>query len=218
MEPIDTLAERAATYGLLARLYHHEVDERLLAKLRLLDWNAATDTLDDDGSDGGRLVSGYLGECGCEATTELAVDFARLFLVRTAGEDGAPYPFESVYASDEHTVMGDARDRVLASYREEGLGKSASWNLPEDHLALELEFMQTLCNRTVEALRNGDDAEARRLSDKQQEFLERHLLSWTTPFTRALEDAAQTSFYRGLALITQSFLAEEGRAVAALRD
>ena len=214
-ETLGILEDRAATYGLLARLYHREVDEALLFDMGHLDLSSTTDSETLDA--GVRLMSAYLGECGPDALTELAVDYARLFLVRSAHATEAPYPYESVYASENRTVMGCARDQVLASYREEGLDKGASWNLAEDHIALELEFMQVLCKRTAEAFRAGDEAEVERLSAKQQDFLEHHLLSWTPLFVDAMESTAHTDWYRGLASFTKGFLVEDGKLLAQQR-
>lgn len=212
-ELLGALEERGATYGLLGRLYNREVDEDLLKELRRLSWTAS-----GEGrlAEGAHLMGEYLASCAAPAQTELAVDFARLFLVRTSKTKDAPYPYESVYTSDEHITMADARDAVLASYREEGLSKCASWHLAEDHLALELEFEQVLCTRTINALRTGDEAEAQRLLNKQGEFLTQHLLSWTEPFFEAMEHTAHTSFYRGLARFTEGFLEEDNHFLASL--
>lgn len=199
-EFFDTLAERGATYGLLARLYQREIDVELLEVLAPLPL---------DGCEGARLMRTYLDNRSSAATTELSVDFAHLFLVRTAKTKDAPYPNESVYASTDGTIMGDARDAVLASYRAEGLDKSSSWNLPEDHIALELEFLQTLCQRVTYALREGNEREVWRLLEVQQKFITLHIGRWTKPFTQAMECWAQTDFYRGLALFTAVFLEED---------
>ena len=214
MELIGATEDRAATYGLLARLYNREIDEALLAELGRLPLGDAEDA--SPAGAGARLMRSYLDECGPDAITELAVDFARLFLVRTAKTKDAPYPFESVYTSEEGITMGDARDAVLADYRREGLDKSSSWTLAEDHIALELEFEQALCLRTADALRAENLEEARRLLGRQRAFLAQHLTSWTEPFFAAKERTAHTGLYRGLAGFTAGFLQEDERYLEAL--
>ncbi len=212
-ELIDALDDRAATYGLLARLYRREADAELIDLLAKLPEN---DCVEPDAANHGiQLMREYAMKHGAEAQTELAVDFARLFFVRTARTKSAPYPFESVYASENGTLMGDARDQVLAIYRNEGLGKGSE-NLPEDHISLELEFEQLMGMRTSEALRAQNETEAKRLLALQQAFLEQHLLSWAEPFTAALENMAETGFYQGLALFTKAHLEEDARFLADL--
>lgn len=215
-ELIEALEDRIATYGLLARLFNREVDDELISTLEATPHGDETGpSLADEGF---RLMKAYLEIDRSDTITELAVDFARLFLVRTAHERNAPYPFESVYTTDNRTTMGDARDRVLASYREEGIDKSALWTLGEDHIALELEFEQILCQKAVEALAARKGGEARRLLSKQREFLVHHLLSWTPPFIEAMSSTAQTDFYRGLALMLKGFLEEDALYLEALLE
>lgn len=205
---IEALEDRGATYGLLARLFNREVDEDLLEALGSLPLGDETSPSAID--EGTRFMRAYLAEDRPDTIRELAVDFARLFIVRTARTANAPYPFESVHTAPDRTTMGDARDRVLAAYREEGLDKSPSWTLPEDHVSLELEFEQMLCLRAAEALRREDEGEAARLLEKQRSFLADHLNGWVPAFAETMEACAQTGFYQGLALLLAGFLEADG--------
>ena len=114
--------------------------------------------------------------------------------------------------------MGDARDRVLAAYRSEGLDKSPSWKLAEDHVSLELEFEQLLCSRAGTALADGNEAEGRRLLVKQREFLDDHLLVWTPMFAEAMQVGAKTDFYRGLGSFLLEFLQDDRKHLAEIAD
>ena len=51
--------------------------------------------------------------------------------------------------------MQKARDDVLREYIQQGLDRSENHKEPEDHLAIELEFMSFLCEKTVKALAGG---------------------------------------------------------------
>lgn len=191
------LNERAAVYGLLARLFNREADEALLESLRALPFPA--DTGIDELDEGNRLMGSYLAAADERARTELAVDFARLFVVRRRSTKEAPYPNESVHTSEEHLVMDRARDEVRALYRAEGLQASDAARLGEDHIALELEFMQVMAACTAAAYDEGDEEELRRLLEAQAAFLDGHLLNWVPAFAAVMEKTAQTGFYRGLA-------------------
>lgn len=208
----DALEDRAATYGLLARLFNREVDRPLLEELSKLPF--ASDTGLEAVDTGNRLMRSFLRESGRDEETiltELAVDFTRIFVIREAHLLTSAYPFESVYTSATHTIMSDARDHVLAWYRSAGLEKSDAWKTGEDHISLELEFEQFLVGRSIAALDAGDAGEVERLLREQLEFLNLHILNWVPRFAEALEANAQTDFYRGLAHLLIGYLEEDRR-------
>lgn len=199
--------QRATTYGMLARLARVEADDALLVSLRELRLPLETGSKDFD--EGSRLISHYLSNAWENSLTELAVDFVRIFIGRGADSYAAAYPFESVYRSPKRLLMQEARDEVLAIYRGAGLDKKEDWREGEDHLALELEFMQILCNRVNAALCKGDEEEAHHLYLSQKNFLEEHLLSWAFLFTSDVKRFAQTGFYQGFAFLLDGFLSSD---------
>ena len=138
--------------------------------------------------------------------TDLAIDYVRTFIGHGVDAFSAAYPYESVYTSEKRLMMQDARDEVLAIYRSQGLDKQETWKEAEDHLALELEFMQILANRTVDALKAGDEDAAIDLLTTQKNFLERHLMAWVPMMTSDMRRFAKTDLYRGLASLTDGFM------------
>ena len=196
--------QRAATYGLLSRLYRVEVDQPLLDELRSMRFPAKTGNENVD--EGYRLLATYLSNTWDNSVTDLAIDYVRVFIGHGIDAFSAAYPFESVYTSEKRLLMQDARDEVLAIYRSAGLDKKNSWKEGEDHVALELEFEQVLANRTAEALRKGDEEEAAALLTTQRNFLEDHLLSWVPMMTADMKRFAKTDLYQGLAYLTDGFL------------
>ncbi len=113
-------------------------------------------------------------------------------------------------------MMQDARDEVLALYRAAGLDKQDSWKEGEDHIALELEFMQILSERTVEALTQGDMDAAVSLIKRQNGFLEDHLSAWVPFLAGEMVRFAKTDFYRGLAYLVQGFVEEDALLIQEL--
>lgn len=210
------LTDRAAPYGLLARLFNREIDEGLLEGLRALPFPEDTGSASFD--EANRLMGSYLAAAGEHTRTELAVDFARLFVVRRRSTRTAPYPNESVHTSEEHLVMDRARDEVRALYRAEGLQASDAVRLGEDHIALELEFMQVMVERAATACNEGDEEELCRLLDVQAAFLDDHLLNWVPAFAATMEETAQTDFYRGLAKLLVAHLREDRTLVDEVRN
>lgn len=199
--------QRAATYGLLSRLFRVEIDEPLLNELHGMRFPANTGNKDVD--EGYRLLATYLSNTWDNSLTDLAVDYVRVFIGHGVDAFSAAYPFESVYTSEKRLLMQDARDEVLAIYRAAGLDKQDSWKEGEDHVALELEFEQILATRTVEALRRGDEDEAAALLTTQKNFLDDHLAAWVPMMTADMKRFAKTDLYRGLAFLTDGFLATD---------
>ncbi len=200
-------ANRAGLYGLLARLYESEIDDALLAEMAGADLGIETD--EPELGEGYRMLAGYLAHPGPDAVTDLAVDYARVFLGAGIIGDHAAYPYESVYTSPDHLIMQDARDQVLALYRDEGLDKSEELDVPEDHVGLEFEFMAHLCRKSQEALTRQDESAASDSFAQQKAFLEEHLLRWVPDFCSDILAYAGTDFYRGIAKITRGFLQME---------
>ena len=199
--------QRAATYGLLSRMYRVEIDEPFLQELRGMRFPASTGNKDVD--EGYRLIAKYLSNTWDNSVTDLAVDFVRVFIGHGVDAFSAAYPFESVYTSEKRLLMQEARDEVLAIYRSAGLDKQDSWKEGEDHVALELEFEQILAKRTVDALAKGDEDEAAALLTTQKNFLDDHLAAWAPMMTSDMKRFAQTDLYRGLAYLTDGFLATD---------
>ncbi len=203
-ELIELIEQRAATYGLLSRLFRVEVEQELLDELHGMRFPASTGNADVD--EGYLRLAKYLSNTWENSLTDLAVDYTRVFIGHGIDAFSAAYPFESVYTSEKRLLMQEARDEVLAIYRSAGLDKQDTWKEGEDHIALELEFEQIMATRTVEALRKGDEDEAVALLTTQKNFLEDHLAAWAPMMTSDMKRFAQTDFYRGLAYLTDGFL------------
>lgn len=203
-ELIEVLRQRSATYALLSRLYRKEMDETLLDELHNMLYPAETG---DAGMDQGYLlIATFLSNLWSGSVNELKVDFARCFLGNGVDGYSAAYPYESVYTSEKRLMMQAARDEARAIYRAYGIEKAADWKEGEDHVALELEFEQVMCDRTIEALLAGDEEKVRNLLSAQLGFLRNHLVAWTPMMTADMKTHAQTKLYQGLAYLTDGFL------------
>lgn len=196
--------KRANTYALIARLYRTEADQTLLDELREMRWPAKTGNAKLD--EGYRMIAKYLSNLWDNSLADLAVDYVRVFIGHGMDAFSASYPYESVYTSEKRLLMQEARDEVLSIYRGYGLNKNDTWKEGEDHVALELEFMHVLANRTAEALGKSDENEALSLLLAQKNFLEDHLTSWVPMLTLDMRRFAKTDLYQGLAALTDGFL------------
>jgi anaerobic sulfite reductase subunit A len=198
------LENRENLYRLLARLYRAEVDPVFLDGLAAMSFPVAEN--DDDMAVGARLLEGWLRQPQSDPLTTLAVDYARIFLGAGIASGAVAYPYESVYTSPERLVMQDARDKVVAAYRTSGLDKSDALSVPEDHIALEMEFMAHLCAETRHALAAAESERVASALTRQSEFLARHLANWVPAFCADVAVCADTDFYKGVAKLTAGYL------------
>lgn len=206
-ELISITRARQKTYSLLSRIFRVEADEALLEELAALDLSATGDSAIDEGY---ALWRGFLASRDEMTLLSLARDYVKVFIGAGRGAQSAAYPFESVYTSKERLMMAEARDEVFAIYAYAGLVKDKDFKAPEDHIALELEFMAYLADKTGAALEAGDEDAAAELLGQQRSFLSDHLLNWAPyDFTSDILRFSGTDLYKGLALVMCGFLATD---------
>ena len=207
---------RADTYGLLARLFRVEVDGKFLEELRHLKF--PTSTGNEHVDYGYRTMYNYLKGTWEDTLLDLARDYARTIIGHGNNGRSAAYPFESVHTSEKRLLMQDARDEVLAIYRANLLKKGEEWNDCEDHIALELEFMQVMSERTAKALKEGKEDEAVEMLKTQRAFVGQHLANWVPMFVSDIKYFSQTDLYIGAGELLLGFVQTEGELLAELLD
>lgn len=229
-----------AFYGLLSNVFYLELTEEQIDGLA-----ASGFAYPDDGSalgDACAALRRYLARRGPDARQDLAVDYARVFLAAGVYEGETAVPYESVYTSPEGILMQDSRDDAVRVYRRWGLAIPRDLNVPEDHLAFELEFMARMSGRIADALeaeagaggmddadgaagetgaaasraaasdRLAIDAGADALMEAQAAFIDEHLLNWVPRLLERVRTFAQTPFYPAITQVALSYI-EENRAV-----
>lgn len=197
-------ANREGLYRFLGRLFEREVDQILLAQMA--DVTFPGECSEKELDQGYRLLGRYLQHQGSNSEIDLAVDYARVFLGAGIVGNEAAYPYESVYTSPKRLIMQDARDQVLAAYRAKNLKKTETLDIPEDHIALEFEFMALLCQETQQAVAEQDWSAVSDCLKEQLEFLTAHLLNWVPAFCHDIEKYAGTDFYKAVAKIASAYL------------
>ncbi|HWR08053.1 molecular chaperone TorD family protein [Sporomusa sp.] len=201
------ISNRESLYRMLGRIYKVEADQTLLDQMEGLGYPA--ECVEDELGEGYRMLEEYFRSPGSDPVTELAVDYARVFLGAGIAGDAAAYPYESIYTSPKRLIMQDARDQVMAVYRAKGLNKAETLDFPEDHIALELEFMAHLCHGTQQALVTQDWSAVSVCLKEQMDFLAQHLLNWVPAFCADIGKYAETEFYKAVAKVTHGYLCLE---------
>jgi TorA maturation chaperone TorD len=213
---------RRLIYAFLSKMYEKEVTVELLKELSSEDSSILRIgdlvDLDDEGFRRGfEMLSGYLrsvsGRDLNEVKLELAVEYANLFL----GVKGKPsHPSESVYRSKDQSMYQEPRDQVLRDYWNAGVDKVKEYTEPEDHIAIELQFMEYLCRKTVEALEKNENEEVKRYLQIQKAFIDDHLSTWVPRLTKDILEGAEADFYKGIAYITNAFVELERDSIREL--
>ncbi len=206
---------RANTYGLLARLFREEIDAEELKELQGMRFPTATGNSDVDA--GYRKLYEYLSQAWEDSVTELAIDYVRTFIGHGVNGYSAAYPFESVYTSERRLMMQEARAEVLQTLRENNL-KSGKWNEGEDHIGLELEFMQRMSIRTAQDLRTGNEDAAIEKLRTQQAFAQGHLQNWLPMLVADMQKFSKTKFYQGLGQLALGYVEEDSSLLAELLE
>lgn len=142
-----------------------------------------------------------------EAGSEpLLLDYTRLFL----GPLGIrAKPYGSVYLEGENVIMGDSTVAVQERYHEGGFKLEKTFIEVPDHVAAELEFLYLLSAQLGNSETTADRYEE--LVRLKHRFLREHLGLWVTPFTNAMENGAETEFYRLVATLTRDIVIEDLR-------
>lgn len=212
---VELMNARARSYGMLARLFREEVDLPTLRELQQMRFPQATGNAAAD--EGYHQLYDYLKRAWDDSVTELAIDYVSTFIGHGVNGYSAAYPYESVYTSERRLLMQEARAEVLATLRENELVRG-NWNEAEDHIALELEFMQRLSLRAADALSDDAEEEAIAYLRTSYDFLENHLLNWVPMLVADMRMHARTLFYQGLGQLTFGTLQEDETVLRELLD
>ena len=209
-------------YGFLARTYATEItvdflDELSEKKDLFLASAQEPDISRTELADGFKQIADYVsslqGRDLESVREELAVEYAGLFL----GVWKAPaHPSESVY--DRGLLMAEPRDDVLRIYRSMGVDKKKEFTEPEDHIAIELQFMMYLCEKTSAALREASLSDAKRYLEVQRDFLDEHLGKWVPKLTADILKSARREFYRAVAKVTKGYIEMDKKVISELLD
>lgn len=132
-------------------------------------------------------------------------------------------PYESVYRTTEHLVMGETMFDVKRAYQEIDMEIRNTLREPEDHIAIELEYLAELQKRSLIALEEYSICELRRLINLEAAFLGDHLLNWVPEFCQKTKEGSRMDFFKALAevlvlLIKKDYEILEGLAVTLDRD
>jgi TorA maturation chaperone TorD/Pyruvate/2-oxoacid:ferredoxin oxidoreductase delta subunit len=158
-------------------------------------------------------VDARVADQRCRTYTDLATafskpqpglerEFTRLFL-----GPGRPvvHPYESVHR--EGRMMGHPALNVRRFMADEGV-TPAGHTLP-DHVSMELAFMAYLTSCEASSREEGDGEKAVHYLNRQERFLQEHLMRWLPQFCHRILTGRPHAYYSALARRVQSFVAAD---------
>lgn len=133
------------------------------------------------------------------------------------GRTPAP-PWESVYVTHDHALFGEPVLHIRKKLHDFGLKFIKENKEPEDHISIELEFMSFLINYTADAFRTSRQSDYEKGLYTQYWLLKEHLNKWINLFAGAIQSSAATPFYKGMAELLSSFVAEDFEYIKSLKE
>jgi putative dimethyl sulfoxide reductase chaperone len=144
-------------------------------------------------------------------------EFNRLFV--GPGEIIAP-PWESVYQSKEQLLFDEVTFKVREQYHRFGLQFVRENHEPDDHIAVELEFMIYLNQLCTEICRE-QQPEGENLKNhlqSQLDFLDEHLCRWVPLFSEKIIKNSESLLYTGAALLLKEFIESETESLKEIME
>lgn len=127
-------------------------------------------------------------------------------------------PWECVYLTKERVLFQEATLKVREAYRSENMLPTQYPHVSDDHIAIELDFVAKLCEKSQNALDAGDGIEYRRLLEAQRAFVREHLLTWVDAYASDVGEAVPNSLYAHVASLLAAFLPIDAEVLGELLD
>ena len=162
--------------------------------------------------EGGKILRNVFEQLTEEQIKPEYEEFHRLFV--GPGPLVAP-PWESFYRSREHLLFEEWTYQVREQYHQFGLQFKNENNEPDDHLLLELEFMLSLIDLSLQEARIERVIE---LILSQIHFLEEHLTIWVPDFCKRIIEHTGSQIYLGAAMLLEDLLSSDLTTLLEVRE
>ena len=114
-------------------------------------------------------------------------------------------PWELVYKTGERLLFQPGIVVLKELYASEGCEPVDQDSVSYDHIAIELDFMRFLSEKSLDAA-DSDSLELVRLLSVQKAFISEHLISWLPDYCSDLSAAAKLPFYPLAAALALNYL------------
>ncbi len=217
-EMLEFLDANVDTFTFLSQVFYKELTEEAIAELAEGQWpeNTGNQALDR----GYNLLRRYFKFSAGDRRSQLAVEYARIFLAAGvfSQERRSAVPYESVFTTEEHVMMGGTRDELIDWFIQDGFKVNPDLHEPEDHISFELEYLAHMNAKAAALIRDGRNMDAIKNVKRQRRFIEQHLLNWIGQLQEAAEEYAKTTFYTGMLKVCQGALEQACDALTCVSD
>lgn len=196
----DDLKAELLALNLLRQIFLREPDRRLLEGIGKISLTPEEET--EQGGLKAMRDSVKQNESRFDEWTDhLSLEFARLFI----GPAHPPaVPFASFYLSEDHSLMTEETMAVRKQYLNAGLAQKNLYQMPDDHISVELDFLYYLTERILELLDHGKNPEGEKYLKMRHDFLMGHFILWAPAFANRILESTSEDYFKGAA----SFLLE----------
>jgi|SRR5690625_1787503 len=127
-------------------------------------------------------------------------------------------PWESVYVTKEQTMFGEPVFQMREQLVRYGLEVKNKYKEPEDHIAIELEFMHYLIDFTEKAEIQLDKRNYFKGVYTQYWLHKEHFNKWIKPFTMDIITSKTSDFYKGVAKLLLLFLKDDFEYIKTIKE
>lgn len=140
--------------------------------------------------------------------TELKVDYGQLFF---GPSDPKAAPWGSVYTGEEQSLNSDSTQKLMAFYKAHNIEITLTRNEPIDHIALILLILEYLFTQLATT------PEDKNILGTCTLLLQQHLLPWADRCLELAEQHANTTFYKGIAILSRIYLAHVSQQLGIMK-
>lgn len=116
------------------------------------------------------------------------------------GKPLAP-PYSSVYLSADHIMNDKASTEVRKLYYAYGWKSRFEGEIPDDHLGIELQFINLLLDKYPEL---EDEVCITEVSKDLVKFIDKYINPWINRWNESIQKNARSKFYKGIGYLTVS--------------
>jgi TorA maturation chaperone TorD len=110
-------------------------------------------------------------------------------------------PYSSVYMSPDHIMNDPLSIKVRKIYNAYGWKSQMEGKVPDDHLGIELQFINLLLSKYPEL---EDDVCRKEIRKDLIKFIDNYINPWINEWNKCVQDNAESDFYKGIAYLTVS--------------
>ena len=202
------LANRVLLYKFFHKTFGREPDAAYMA---LFDNDAISQAFqllsiseDDDAGKAAAFLAGQRAKnTDPEYLPKLRNEYMRLFV---GPQKLVAPPWESVYRSHQGLLFQESTLTVREIYRRQGFEAEGYPRVPDDSLALEMDFMGRIAERACAALTENRMDDLKEALTVSESFLRVHLLFWIPKMLERMSESAFCLFYPQMTKILLSYL------------